>query len=143
MNVSFKIDDLKGFSVNKAYRVFSRGKRIAKIKSEGYREFEKEFERKLLERYETQIENVNHVLACGDYYLCADYRFYFPVFTKGGSIHKRAGDVDDLVKTSQDCLFKHLDADDSEIIQVTATKIHSEKLKIAIDLSVKELTHLH
>lgn len=86
-----------------------------------------------------EFKKFNDLYDSSIHYLIANYRFYYPIFTKKGHISRKSKDVDNLVKPINDLLFSYLKADDAEIIELVAMKFHSETPKIIIELSFNEL----
>ena len=134
--------NIKPLTVNLCFRSIARGKRVMNIKSEAYRNFEDEIN-KQINKFRKELSSFNNHYNDNAHYIDIEYRFYFPIFTKSQKLHKRAGDVDNLIKAIKDCVFKELDADDGEVVNLSATKIHSEDPKILMIISVKDLTLLH
>lgn len=93
----------------------------------------------VLSKNHAEIMNFNKFLKSGEFYLVVDYLFYFKVFTKKNKIGKNFGDVDNLIKPIQDLIFKRLIYDDSQILTITASKIHSENPKTKVTLRAVSL----
>lgn len=93
----------------------------------------------------TQFRKVNEFNNYYDkslHYLTIDMKFYIPLFTKKNLISEKSGDWDGFPKVAQDCIFKHLTADDSQIINGNVTKIHSLEYKILVTIHVKNLSEI-
>ena len=101
MQVTFKIDNLKPIGFNNSYIITTRGKFPTRTKKKETREFEAAFHEQMEAKYTEKIARLNEVLAFGDYYMIIHYRFYFPILKRAGGIHKRAGDVDNLIKITR------------------------------------------
>lgn len=136
--------DIKPISLNKCTRSIHRG-RVATIKSEEYRLFEKEMAG-LLSFQREKLEAFAHRYNHGSNYMVFDYCFKFPhskFFTKAGPINKRCADVDNLVKPINDQIFKWMGAanpevDDACIVKMTACKVANEidDYRIIVNMSL-------
>ncbi|MFT5519631.1 MAG: Holliday junction resolvase RusA-like endonuclease [Enterobacterales bacterium] len=136
MNLEVTIRDLKPVGLNNSYTLVSRGRFVSRVKKKHTREFEAQFAKQLL-KYKREIKVFNDAYTYLNHCLILNIRFYIPVLKKNNTINKRSGDVDGLIKITQDCLFEVLDADDSEVIEVVACKIHSPDYKIVITLNTQ------
>ena len=101
-------------------------------------QFDVDVDNQLMQMHNT-FKEFNDLYDSKLHYLVAVYRFYYPLFTKQGFISKKSKDIDNLVKPINDLVFSYLKADDSEIIDLTATKTNSDRKRIVIDISFNEL----
>jgi len=135
MNLIITINGLKPIGVNHSHMLTTIGRHARRIKTTLTKRFETRFQMQL-DHYQDKINEFNDEYDSKKHYLNVVYKFYIPVLVKSGkTINKRSGDIDGLIKLTQDCMFKALKADDAEIITVNATKIHSEAFKIEIVIS--------
>ena len=142
MQLSIFLENIKPISLNHSHKITTRGKFASKYKTKAYVDLENEMNSALI-KYKRDILEFNEIYKSGDYYLTAQYKFYYPILLKTGkAINKRSGDVSNLIKVCEDILFKHLVADDSEIITATVTKTHSEDIRTEIILDLKDLRHI-
>jgi Holliday junction resolvase RusA-like endonuclease len=96
-----------------------------------------------LRNFKTQINKFNNKYSIDEHYINATYRFYYPILLKAGDkIAKTSKDTSNCVKTIEDVLFAQLIADDSQVININATKIHSKDIRIEIELELKPLKHI-
>ncbi len=132
---------VKPITINHYHKITTRGKFASKYKAADAVAFERDIEMELV-KYLREIKLFNDNYDSKRHYLVADYRFYIPFMTKQNKIAKRKHDVDNFIKTAQDNIFNYMKADDSEIISLTATKIHSIECKICVTFQVKSLTSI-
>lgn len=133
--------NVKPISINHYHKITTRGKFASKYKTADAVDFEKEISKELGNQIK-KIKKFNDCYDCKKHYIVIDYRFYFPFFTKKKLIAKRKNDVDNFIKTAQDNIFNYLKPDDSEVVSLTATKIHSEDCKILVTICAKDLTSI-
>jgi len=126
-------------SLNHYNKITTRGKFATKYKTAEAAEFEKNIEAEIY-KHMREIKLFNDAYDSKKHYIVAEYKFYLPFFTKKKMIAKRKHDVDNFIKTAQDNIFGYFKADDSEVISLTATKIHSEERKIIATYHVKQLS---
>ena len=120
----------------------SRGKFITMYKTAKAKEFEKLLDGRL-SQYQDEIDEFNNHYDPEKHYLSISFRFYIPVMKKDGkAISQKSGDLDGYLKYTQDCIFKRLKPDDSSICTLSASKIHSEKYKIVVELSICDIKHI-
>ena len=140
MKIELEINNVKPATLNHYEKPQARGR---------YIQFYKPAESKLfdslvnsqLNKYRSEYRKFNKYYDELKHYLVIDYKFYMPVFVKKKDrISKTSKDVDNIVKPLQDLIFKQLSADDSGIISISSTKIHSENLNIKISIQIKNLT---
>ena len=82
-----------------------------------------------------------------EHYVSLDLRFYYPILTKDRTtkkmrISKTSMDVFNIPKTTEDCIFKHLIMDDSQVICGSSTKIHSKEFRIEADIQLKPINSI-
>ena len=135
MRVKICLTGLTPITLNHSHKISTRGKFATKYKTKEYKQFESLFASKS-RLYKSEFNKLNKLFDEKLHHLHIDYRFFYPIYTKKGIISKTSKDVDNCVKTTQDCLFQNLLFDDAFITKVTAEKIHSEKPYIEIDVSI-------
>lgn len=106
-------------------------------KSEKYRIFEAEFEIKMAKKYRAQVDEIRDYFDESKHCIAMEIKFFFNCETKAGRIHKRAGDVTNGIKATEDALFQYLEIDDAFVTEVRALKLHSDKDRIEIDIWIK------
>lgn len=131
--------NLHPISLNHYTKITTRGRFASKYKTSEAKNFE---EKILIEmsKYSKQINDFNNFYNSKTHYICAEYIFYIPFFTKKNLIRKRRHDLDNFIKPVQDNIFKLIEADDSEIVSIYATKINCKTPKIKASYTVKDLT---
>lgn len=139
MDIHFTFNT-KAMPLNMAYSTnFKSGRRF---KSQKYVLFESKVLRELLQ-YFPEIKKFNSFYNPKEHYLTAEYIFYHKVINiKDNLIGKTSGDTSNLIKTVEDCIFKKLNADDSQIMSVNASKVHSDTERIEVKLSIKDISHI-
>jgi len=137
MDIHFTLNT-KAMPLNMAYSTnFKSGRRF---KSQKYVLFESKVLRELLQ-YFPEIKKFNSFYDPKLHYLTAEYVFYHKIFNVGdGLVGKTSGDTSNLIKTVEDCIFKKLKADDSQIISMQASKVHSDNERIEVKLSIKDIS---
>jgi Holliday junction resolvase RusA-like endonuclease len=141
MQINIVIEDVKPITHNNAIKPSSRGKFVTMYKTEMGKKFETEMQLKLC-NYLYEFDRLNKSYREDEHYLVVDFRFYMPVLTQKKLISKKSCDVDGLIKYTQDVIFEYLEPDDSQIISVSSTKIHSEKFRIEADIKVRSLNNI-
>lgn len=141
MQIEIEINGVKPVTLNHYTKITTRGKFASKYKPKESIEFEKAIDKEL-SKYQRYFDKFNGCYDSSSHYLVLDYQFYIPLFTKKGLISKKSGDVDNFCKPIQDRLFNYLSADDSEVVSVTITKIHSKDYKIAINIMIRSLNNI-
>lgn len=143
MKITIRLNNLKPISLNVVNKYRCAGKFVKSYKSKEAKKLKKDIDKALLdERNKEAINQFNSHYDINKHYLNFNYRYYYPIFTKKKLISKTGGDTSNLIKFVEDCLFSHLDADDSQVIQVNATKIHSEEIKTIIEIDILDLTSI-
>jgi Holliday junction resolvase RusA-like endonuclease len=139
MNIHFKIHT-KAMPLNMAYSTNQRSGR--RFKSQKYVLFESRVLKELLQYY-PDIRKFNNLYNPKEHYLTAEYIFYHKVINiKDNLIGNNSGDTSNLIKTVEDCIFKKLNADDSQIMSIQASKVHSDTERIEVKLSIKDISHI-
>ena len=142
MKLLISLDNIEPISLNHATKISTRGKFATKYKTDKYKQLESLMSG-ALRKYKNDINKFNNKYNDGKYYLVATYKFYYPILLKSGdAISKKSKDVSNLTKVVEDILFKQLLADDSEVISLTVTKIHSKDVRTEIELELKPLRHI-
>ena len=139
MNLEIEILGIKPLTSNHAVKMTNRGGRTSKYKTDEYRAFELHAEINLA-KYTKAFHDLNDFYDIKKHYLVVDYRFYIPLFTKAGLISKKSMDADNMIKQTQDVIFKNLAVDDSQIISVSSSKIDSNYYKIVCNIQIKDLS---
>ena len=139
MDIHFTFN-IKAMPLNMAYSTnFKTGRRF---KSQKYVLFESKVLKELL-KYYPEIKKFNNHYDNTSHYLTAEYIFYHKVINKKDNcIGKTSGDTSNLIKTVEDCIFKKLNVDDSQIMSVQASKVHSEDERIEVKISIKDISHI-
>ena len=142
MKLELKLKGIKPLTLNHYQKISARGKFVQKYKPKASKDFDEAVLAQLLEQ-QGKIDLFNLGFDPKEHYLSADYRFYFPIFTKAKTLSKTAGDVDNFIKPVQDLIFSQLtNCDDSAIVSTSAIKVNSEKLGIFVTYDVKSLTSI-
>jgi Holliday junction resolvase RusA-like endonuclease len=137
MKISLYLDDIKPIPLNQVYATDFKTK--LRFKSKKYKQFESAVNLQL-RKFKNDFNKFNKYYDENNHYISVSYRFYYPLLTKKDKrISKTSGDVSNLIKSLEDIIFKQLHADDSAVIDVSATKIHSTQIRIAVDMQVKPL----
>ena len=143
MRITIYLDLIEPISLNVVNKYRVQGKFVKTYKSKKAKELKNLIDQALKDkRNKESINQFNSYYDINKHYLNFTYRYYYPIFTKKGLISKTGGDTSNLIKFIEDCLFSHLDADDSQVIQVSATKIHSEEIKTVIEIDILDLTSI-
>lgn len=140
MFIQFVFNNLKPVNTNNYQKITSVRGHPRKYKTKDTVQFEKCIDQVVDLINRRDLDLLNNHYDSAKHYLTMDYRFYLPVFTKKGLIAKRKNDIDGMIKPIQDMIFKHLKPDDSEIVSLTAMKIHSEIPRIEITINVKDIS---
>lgn len=135
MKINLVYSGLVPITLNHSHKISTRGKFATKYKTKEYKQFESLFASKS-RLYKAEFNKLNKHFDEKIHCLHLEYKFYYPIYTKKGIISKSSKDVDNCIKTTQDCLFKNFLFDDAFITKVTAEKIHSEKPYIEIEVNV-------
>lgn len=135
MKLEINIEKLKPMTTNLWNRTTKKGKHYKSPEAQAY---ETEIDYQMVQ-FMRKVKAFNDYYDSKEHYLRIEYRFYLPFITRAGTIMKRKHDVDNFVKPFQDVLFKYLKPDDSEVLEFTATKIHSEDCKIVAEVYMCDL----
>jgi len=139
MKLELLFNGVSPVSLNNSTGISSRGKFVTKYKNQNYKILESKVNN-ILRNYRHEINKFNKKYDENLNYLTVDYRFYYPILIKSGKrISKTSKDWSNLVKTVEDCIHKHLEADDSQVISGSSTKIQSLKPRIEVDIYLREL----
>lgn len=128
---------IKAMNVNH-YRKIGRGR---SYKSKEAKIFEDRFSF-YMRHYKHTCLKFNAVYDDSEYCIAAFYTIGIKCITKENKIAKRKHDLDNFLKPINDQLFKYLDADDSEIMQIQAVKVNSDEPFISIGLSLIPLSKI-
>ena len=140
MKLNISLLNIEPLPLNQVYATDFKTKR--RFKSKKYTQFTSAVNGQL-RNYKSQINKFNNKYSELDHYLVATYRFYYPILVKSGNrISKTSKDTSNLVKTIEDVLFKQLIPDDSQVININSTKIHSQDIRIEIEIELKNLRHI-
>lgn len=140
MKITLVYSGIKPITLNHSHKITTRGKFTTKYKTKEYKQFESLFESKS-RLYKSDFNKLNKYFDETKHCIHVEYKFFYPVLTKKNVISKTSKDVDNLVKCTQDCLFKNLLFDDAFITKVSAEKIHSEQQ--SIEITVKIMAYCH
>jgi len=140
MKIELELSNIKPATLNHYEKPRSRGRFISFYKPVESKLFDSLINSQL-NKYKSEYRKFNKYYDELKHYLIIDYIFYMPVLVKKKDrISKTSKDVDNIVKPLQDLIFKQLSADDSSIISISSTKIHSENLNIKVSIQVKNLS---
>jgi Holliday junction resolvase RusA-like endonuclease len=140
MKIELSLLGIKSLSLNSAYKTDFKTRR--RCKTPGFYRLESKVNYEL-RKYRSELSKFNKYFDKEKHYICAEYRFYMPIFTKSGvRINEKSGDVSNLIKIIEDLVFKQLLTDDSYIVDLYATKINSDKVRTDVTLSIKDLKHI-
>lgn len=140
MKIKLSYSGLEPITLNHSHKITTRGRYTTKYKTKEYQQFESIFASKsrLLKNEFKKINNYfDETIHCIE----VIYEFYYPILTKKGVISKTSKDCDNLIKTTQDCLFKNFIFDDCFVTSVTSKKIHADTPRI--DITVNVVTYSH
>ena len=142
LKIEITIPELKALTVNQCFR---KSRSVAGLhKSQQYVIYESRVSRELM-KYRSEFRKLNKAYDPEKNYFAIDYRFYFPTMVKPKRkndpprLSEKAGDTDNLIKPIKDIIFKHLDADDSSCVYLTAMKIHCEQPRIEVSLCLRPM----
>lgn len=137
MKVSFEITGLEPPTLNHTHKIAINRKTKKRFpkKTPSYERYESVFLNKM-RLYKSDVNKLNKYFDEKIHCLHIDYRFYIPVNKKNGQISKTSKDVDNLIKATQDVLFKNFLFDDAFVLKVSSEKIHSEILRVEVDVRV-------
>lgn len=140
MQIKLEFTDIKPLPLNMIYSTnFKTGRRF---KSQKYVIYESKINRKLRD-FKAQINKFNKYFDESLHYITANYNFYYPILTKKDKrIGKTSTDISNMIKPVEDIIFKHFIADDSSIVSVCASKVHSENLRMEISYTIKQLNQI-
>lgn len=140
MKIELSLIGVKPLSLNSAYKTDFKTRR--RCKSQGYYRLESKVNYEL-RKFKNELAKFNNYFDREKHYINAEYRFYMPIITKKDKrVSETSGDVSNIIKVIEDLVFKQLLADDSHIINLHASKIHSDKARIEIILQIKDLKHI-
>ena len=124
-------------SLNAVYATDFRTKR--RFKSKAYKEYEgiiREFLRNDYKHYVGAFKQK----APENYYIKMDIRFYMPIFVKSGDrISLTSKDVSNCIKPLEDIIATEYGFNDSLVVNVCASKVHSAEHKIMVDLFICDI----
>lgn len=135
MKIKLSYSGLEPITLNHSHKITTRGKYTTKYKTKEYQKFESIFASKS-RLLKNEFKKINNYFDEKKHCIEVIYEFYYPILTKKGVISKTSKDVDNIIKTTQDCLFKHLVFDDCFVTSVTSKKIHSDTPTIDITIIV-------
>lgn len=138
MKVTLTYSGITPITLNHSHKITTRGKFAKKYKTKEYQQFESIFASKS-RLLKNEFKKINNYFDETKHCLEIVYEFYYPIYTKKGLISKTSKDCDNIIKTTQDCLFKNLICDDSSIVSVTSKKIHSDSPRIDITIKIDVL----
>lgn len=142
--ITLSLPYVEPITLNTATKYRTRGKFVQSYKSPAYKDLIKIVNAHLRskENYEA-LKEFNSYYDPKRHYITAEYRFYYPLITQKKTISKNSKDISNLIKSIEDILFDHLpNANDAEVIKVSAMKIHSEEVKTIIQLNTVLLSHI-
>jgi len=139
MKINLIYSGLTPLTLNHTHKITTRGKFTTKYKTKEYQQFESLFASKS-RLYKSEFNKLNKYFDENKHCLDISYLFYFPILTKKGIISKTSKDVDNCIKSVQDCLFKNLLFDDAFVTKISAEKINCDSPRI--EIIVKVLTRL-
>ena len=141
MNLTITLKDIEPVSLNHYSKITTRGRFASKYKPAKSKEFDDAVIEQL-DAYQREIFKFNSMYKHNSHYLVAEYKFFYPIFTKKNLISQKSKDVDNLIKPIQDLIFRYISPDDSQIVSVSATKIHSTDIKIIASYQIKSLSDI-
>lgn len=127
-SISFQVP-LKPISLNHSHRLVKFGNRISRIKTKEANQFEFEFTQHLKTFNDLKNEFVSkyrkdfHAVELECYFYVNEKDFFTHPKTGNKTISKKSMDVDNMIKVSNDQIFKWLGIDDSQV-----TKLYAEKI---------------
>jgi Holliday junction resolvase RusA-like endonuclease len=122
--------------LNQLYATDFKTKR--RFKTEKYTEFEQEMAY-LNKQQHLQMSVIKNNFNEKTQYIEMDYRFFYPIKKKDGSISKTAGDTTNCFKSIEDCIFSYLKINDAYVLNVSGKRIHSTDIYTEIDVYIRNL----
>jgi Holliday junction resolvase RusA-like endonuclease len=141
MKINLYLNSVKPINLNNCQKITTIGRHARKYKTKEYNQLESKVN-SILNSQKSEIRKFNKYYNEEKHYIDISYRFYYPILTKKMLISKRSQDVDNIVKPINDIIFKHLLADDSQIINLNATKIHSAEPRIVVEINIRRLSSI-
>jgi Holliday junction resolvase RusA-like endonuclease len=129
-SISFQIP-LGPMTLNHSHRIVKFGKRAARIKTDDFSSWEKEFAYWLQEysdlktHFQAGYVEKKHSICLEMFVYLNDKKFFTKPKNKSdfSRISKNSGDISNMIKTSEDQIFRWLGVDDSQVTRVIAEKI--------------------
>jgi Holliday junction resolvase RusA-like endonuclease len=139
MIIKLCFEGFKPVSLNDSTKISRYGGR----KSSKYINLEQQINHQI-RAFREQLILINEKYDEYEHYVTLDMRFYYPILTKDRTtkrmrISKTSMDIFNIPKTTEDCIFKHLIMDDSQVITGSSTKIHSKDIKMEVEIQLKPL----
>lgn len=135
MKVNLYLTGIKPINLNNCSKITTIGRSPRKFKTKEYTQLESKVNA-LLNGQKSEIRKFNKYYNREKHYINITYRFYYPILTKKKEISMKSQDVDNIVKPINDILFKHLLADDSQVINLNVTKLHSAEPRTTIEIQI-------
>jgi len=140
MKLEIELINIEPLPLNQVFATDFRTKK--RFKSKKYAQFISNVNGQL-RNFKSQINKFNKKYSIDEHYIVTNYKFYYPILLKSGrKISKTSKDASNLIKTIEDVIFKQLTADDSQVISVSAIKIHSENIRIYAEIELKNIKHI-
>jgi Holliday junction resolvase RusA-like endonuclease len=123
-------------SLNHAFATLRNGRRI---KTRQYNEFQKKI-KLLMSQREESWDAFNDHYDPSKHEIHARLEFVTPeLYTKAGTLSKKAGDIANLEKVLMDCVMTGK-IDDSQIVDFKMRKVYGEEFAFLLDLRIVERT---
>jgi Holliday junction resolvase RusA-like endonuclease len=135
MKINLYLQSIKPINLNNCTKITTIGKSPRKFKTKEYNQLESKVN-SILNQQKSEIRKFNKYYDKEKHYINIIYRFYYPILTKKKLISMKSQDVDNIVKPINDVLFKHILADDSQVIDLHVTKLHSAEARTVIEIQI-------
>jgi Holliday junction resolvase RusA-like endonuclease len=142
MRIEIDLPNIEAISLNHYNKPSTRGRFVTYYKPKESQVFDSKVN-SCLKSYKSEFSKLNKSYDETKHYLIVDYVFYMPIFVKKKDrISKKSKDVDNIIKPVNDLLFNFLNCDDSSIISVSSTKVHSDTPSIKIKLQMCNINNI-
>jgi Holliday junction resolvase RusA-like endonuclease len=140
LKIELVFSDIKPITLNHCHKITTKGKFPTKYKTQEYTEFESKINSQL-NAQKKELSKLNKAYDFQKHALSISYVFYYDILTTKGLISQKSMDLDNVGKPINDVIFKHLDMDDSQIIDITLSKRHSIINQIKVIIKLVPLTY--
>lgn len=132
---------IEPITLNTATKYRTQGRFVKSYKSAEYKKLESVINSEI-NKHKGAIRLFNKSYCDKKTYLRSQYIFYYPILTKAKTLSKTSKDVDNIVKPINDIIFKHLDADDSQVVELNVLKVHSDTPRVEVSLRIEDIKYI-